>query len=311
MDPVHAKRMAGEDQTVTSFVRKSLNYFRFGIDFFILERDRPHVLGLVANDSCNLDCVGCRVANMEHDVMSMAQVKAALEHYHDKGIRMLYISGGEPYLWRDGRYRLPDIVRLARDIGFLRTHVCTNGTARLSPEPDFTWISIDGFGKTFEKIRGIPVERVIRNVREFRGRHAIIFTINTINYREIRETLEFLGRELPRTPVMFFFHTPYYGIDHLYLSHEQREQAVSTLFECKRLGFPILNSKTALDTYLYRKESAPLDCAWMVDPSGEYRCCRVEGDPDICRDCGYSAGYEIWLARRGRPGAIRALLRMQ
>ena len=296
---------------MTSVLKKSQDYIRFGIDFFIMERNRPYVLGLVTNDSCNLDCVGCRVANVNHDAMSMAQVKKALEHYYEKGVRMLYISGGEPYLWRDGRYRLPDIVQFARDIGFFRTDVCTNGTARLSLEPDFTWISIDGFGRTFERIRGIPIERVLRNVRDFRGRHAIIFTINTINYREISETLEFLGRELPRIPVMFFFHTPYYGIDHLYLSHEQREKAVSTLLECKRLGFPVLNSKTALKTYLSRNESTPLDCAWMVDPSGEYRCCRVEGDPNICRDCGYSAGYEILQARRGRPGAIAALLRMQ
>jgi hypothetical protein len=111
--------------------------------------------------------------------------------------------------------------------------------------------------------------------------------------------------------VMFFFHTPYYGIDHLYLSHEQRKRAVSSVLDCRRKGFPVLNSKTALDTYLSRSDSAPLGFSWVVDASGEYRCCRVEGDPNVCRDCGYSTGYEILQARRGRPGAIGALLRMQ
>ena len=294
---------------MTSALRKSLDYIRFGVDFFILHRDHPHIMGLITNDTCNLDCVGCRVANVDREVMSMAEVRNALERYHDKGVRMLYLSGGEPYLWRDGEYGLPDIVELAHDIGYLRVHVYTNGTVALSTAPDFTWVSIDGFGRTFEKIRGITLERILPNVREFPGRHAIVCTINTINYREIRPTLEFLGEELPRSAVMFFFHTPYYGIDHLHLSHAQRVHAVETILDCKRRGFPVINSKTALETYLSGVTTPRLDYSWIVDSFGEYRCCRVEGDSVICRDCGYSTGFEIVQARHWRPGAIRALLR--
>ena len=231
----------------------------------VLHRDHPHIMGLITNDTCNLSCAGCRVANVTHEVMSIAEVRDALQRYYDKGVRMLYLSGGEPYLWRDGEYRLPDIVGLAHDIGYLRVHVYTNGTVPLSPKPDFTWVSIDGFGRTFEKIRGIPVERVLANVREFHGRHAIVCTINTINYREIPETLEFFGEHLPRAAVMFFFHTPYYGIDHLHISPAQREHAVTTILDCKRRGFPVLNSKTALETYRSGGTTPRLDYSWIVD----------------------------------------------
>ena len=191
----------------------------------------------------------------------------------------------------------------------MRVHVYTNGTLPLSNAPDFTWISVDGIGSTFEKIRGIPLERVLRNARGFEGRHAIIFTINTVNYETIRESLACLADELPDTGTMFFFHTPYYGIDELYLSQAQRENAVDTLLACKKDGFPVLNSRTALSAYLSGNAKTPLCDSWIVDATGEYRCCRVEGDPDICKDCGYSSGYEIAQARRWRPGAIRTLLR--
>ena len=294
---------------MTGLLQRSLGYARFGLDFFLLHSDTPQVLGLITNDTCNLHCLGCRVANIENTVMSMDDIRSTLRRYHDKGVRMAYLSGGEPYMWRDGAYRLPDIVDLAHDIGFLRVHVYTNGTASLSSAPDFTWISIDGFGKTFEKLRGIRVDRVIRNARNFHGRHAVVCTLNTVNVGEIRQTLEFFAEELPDTGVMFFFHTPYYGIDELYLSMEQREQAVDTLLDCKRDGFPVLNSRGALQAYLDQSFGPPHCNAWIVDNAGDYLCCRVEGDPEICKDCGYSTGYEILLAQRWHPGAIRSLLR--
>ena len=178
-------------------LKRSLEYARFGLDFFVLRNDKPQILGLVTNDTCNLHCLDCRVANVDHAVMSMDKIRKTLKRYYDKGVRMAYLSGGEPYMWRDGKYRLPDIVDFAHEIGYLRVHVYTNGTARLSNAPDFTWISIDGFGKTFEKLRGIPVERVIHNARCFGGKHAIVCTLNTVNLQEISGTLAYLDEELP------------------------------------------------------------------------------------------------------------------
>ena len=294
---------------MNTMVQRSLGYVRFGLDFFILNSDRPYILGLVTNDTCNLHCIDCRVANINNECMSMDEIETVLDRFFAKGVRMLYLTGGEPYLWQDGRHRLPDIVQLAHDKGYLRVHVYTNGTVPLSTAPDFTWISIDGIGSTFEKIRGIPLERVLRNARGFEGRHAIVFTINTVNYRTIRETLELLAVELPGAKTMFFFHTPYYGIDELYLSQEKRKYAVDAILSCRKDGLPVLNSKTALSAYLNGTAGTPLCGSWIVDSAGEYRCCRVEGDPEICKDCGYSTGYEIVQARRWRPGAVRALLR--
>lgn len=284
-------------------------YLRFGVEFFVLRHDRPYILGLVSNDTCNLHCPGCRVANVYHSNMSFAQVATVLDKYYRKGVRFLYVEGGEPYLWHDGKLRLKDIVKLAHDMGYLRVHIYTNGTIPMHADPDFTWISIDGPAEIFETIRGIPLERVMRNARRIRGKHAVIFVVNTVNYLAIRAFLEYLHRELPDTPVLFYFHTPYYGVDELLLSHAQRKIAVNTILNCKRDGLPILNSRGALAAYLSGNNGLPVNYWWVVDQDGEHRCCRVDGNPEICKDCGYSTCLEIMQARAWRPAALWGMLR--
>jgi MoaA/NifB/PqqE/SkfB family radical SAM enzyme len=250
------------------------------------------------------------VANIYHDNMGMEEVRTVLEKYYQKGVRFLYIEGGEPYLWRDGHYRLKDIIKLAHDMGYLRIHVYTNGTVSLDEGPEFTWVSVDGLDEAFRKIRGIPLERVLRNLRVFQGKHAIVFVINTINYQEIREFLVYVQRELPGVQVMFYFHTPYYGVDELHLSPDQKASAVVSLIDCKKEGLPVLNSRAALKAYLGGNKGLPVPYWWVVDRRGEYPCCRVNGNPEICKECGYSTCNEILQVRALNPGAILAMLKM-
>ena len=293
---------------MTGAARRLLSYAGFGLRYFVLRSDGPIILGLATNDTCNLQCIGCRVANVGRKSLSYERIREILTRYYDKGVRFLYLEGGEPLLWRDGRLRLRDVVALARDIGYLRVHVYTNGTLRIDAGADLTWISIDGLGETFRRIRGIPLERVLRRVRQFEGRRAIVFVVNTVNQGQIREFLEFCVRGLPGAPVMFYFHTPYYGIDALLPSKEQREAAVDTLLACKRDGLPVMNSRAGLEFYLAGNPGMPTGTWWVVDPVGEYRCCRASGTPELCRHCGYTMCGEIVQARRGHPGALRTLM---
>ena len=294
---------------MTGWLRQGLEYTRFGMSFFVFRQDKPYVLGLVTNDTCNLHCVHCRVANVEHANMPYYQIESILTQYYKKGVRFLYLEGGEPYLWRDGDYRLKDVVSLAHDIGYLRAHIYTNGTVKMDAASDFTWISIDGLDKEFRKIRGIPLERVLRNMRGLQEKHAIIFVINTINYQVIGEFLDYFKQTFPGTSIMFYFHTPYYGFDDLMLSPSQKKQAVDTLLECKRHGLPVLNSRAALRAYLSGNPGLPTNYSWVVDQTRAYRCCRANGIRSICEHCGYSTCNEIIQARAWKPGAILSLLK--
>jgi MoaA/NifB/PqqE/SkfB family radical SAM enzyme len=286
-----------------------VDYAAFLWDFAIARRNRPYVLGLVITDICNLACKHCRVANIYHSSMTYQEVEGHLREQYAKGVRYLYLEGGEPYLWRDGAYRLPDIANLAKHIGYYRVHVYTNGTTPLDEGLDFHWVSIDGTGDIYQTIRGIDLEHVLRHVRNFRGRWAVVYTVNTINYPHIREFLQFMRTEFPGVGVMFYFHTPYYGVDQLLLDQQSRHESVATIAECKRSGLPVLNSLPGLRAMESGDYFHPTNLWHVIDNTGDYQCCRAIADPEVCKNCGYSTCAEIALARDWRPGPILQLLR--
>lgn len=290
-------------------LKRVLDYSRFVRDFFILRRNRPYVLGLVVTDICNLACRHCRVANVYHVSMKFSEVRSHLLDQYAQGVRYLYLEGGEPYLWRDGDHRLADIVNLAKQLGYYRVHVYTNGTLSLSEAPDFTWVSVDGIGDIFTRIRGIPLDRVLAHICEHRGKHGIVFTVNTINYRHIPVFLDFVKEQLPGVRVMFYFHTPYYGFDELFLSQVQRSEAVSALIDSKREGLPVMNSRAGLVAMKNGHYFHPTNLWRVIDSTGEYQCCRAIGNPEVCANCGYSTCAEIALARDWNPGPILQLMR--
>jgi MoaA/NifB/PqqE/SkfB family radical SAM enzyme len=155
---------------LASRTRQVTGYALFAFRFFLLRSKGPFFLGLVTNDTCNLDCINCRVANVEKSNMSFDKIREVLVEQHRLGLRFLTLAGGEPYLWRDRDLRIRDIVDLARSIGYLNVNIFTNGTIPLDADTDFTWVSIDGLGKTLARIRGIREERIFRNLRRLQGR---------------------------------------------------------------------------------------------------------------------------------------------
>ena len=280
-----------------------------GTDFALLRRDRPYLLGLAITDRCNLRCRQCRVWSEHAPHLPFDRIDAILRDFRSRGARLLYLEGGEPYLGRDGERRLPDVVALARARGFLRIHVYTNGTLPLTAPVDFTWVSADGLHATNALLRGSSLDEVLDHLRACPGRKALVFTVNALNRQEMRPFLEFVAQTVPGVGVMFFLHTPYYGIDELHLDPGARAAVVAELLACRRDGLPVLNSNPGLRKLRPGAGSGPSRLFCVVDRQGEYPCCRASGDPAICAHCGYAACEEIALARRLVPGAILAAFR--
>ncbi|UCH49037.1 MAG: radical SAM protein [Betaproteobacteria bacterium] len=285
-----------------------MEFLRLGVDFAILRRERPYVLGLSITDICNLSCRHCRVANDRREMMSYDEVRDHLESNWRRGARVVYYEGGEPYLWRDRRRRLPELIALARQVGYLSVHVYTNGTRPINAPADFTWVSIDGPDDINLALRGVSADSVIANAAAFGGRCGIVFTVNTINCGVIEPFLQLVRTRLPARRVMFFFHTPYYGVDELCLSAEQKFGAIDTIAACKQAGLPVMNSQAGLQAMRTGDYPHPTKLYKVVDRSGDYQCCRSISQPEVCRQCGYSSCAEIMLARNFRPGAIRSIL---
>jgi organic radical activating enzyme len=281
---------------------------RLGLDFAILRRERPFILGLAVTDICNLACRHCRLANTHHEMMSYDEVRSHLEGAWRRGMRVVYFEGGEPYLWRDRQYRLPDLIALARAVGYLSVHVYTNGTRPITAAADFTWVSVDGPDEVNISLRGVSAEAVFARVASSPHRCGLVFTVNTVNRAAIAPFLRLVQSRLPGRRVMFFFHTPYYGNDALHLSAPQRAEAIHAIMACKRAGLPVMNSLAGLEAVLSGDYPHPTGLYRVVDRTGDYPCCRAFGQPEVCRHCGYASCAEIMLARNWRPGPIRSIL---
>jgi hypothetical protein len=295
-----------------STIARLRDYVPFAWKFAVLRRAAPLIYGLAVTDRCNLSCSGCRVANTGRPDMSWRQVTGALQGAFARGFRDLYLSGGEPTLWRDGARTMEDIVAEARRLGFFHVHVYTNGLQGLRTSADLVWVSMDGLPPTFDTRRGPCFQAVEQAVRAKQHPNvAVIYTIDRRTAGGIEPFLRWVrATAFPVIGVMFYFHTPYYGRDALFLPAGERAPVIDELFGCIKAGLPVMNSRAGLTALRTGNWPRRLPVAYVADVDGEWVCCRASGLPgDVCADCGYAACTELTEARRLRPSAVFGMMR--
>ena len=97
----------------------------FGARF--LGRKNPLQTVLLITDKCNLACKHCSVYSREKPhTMTYAEVRDELEYAYGLGSRFVDFEGGEVMLWRDGDFRINDLLDLARAVGFFSATITTN-----------------------------------------------------------------------------------------------------------------------------------------------------------------------------------------
>lgn len=286
-----------------------LFYFRYMWRFAVLKRPDPLIYGIALTDRCNLACRGCRVSNTGRRDMTWEEIVHAMEGAWERGFRELYFSGGEPMLWRDADHTLDDAITEARCIGFFHVHIYTNGLLGLDTAADLTWVSMDGLPGIYDRRRGDHFLQVEKAIRE--GAHpkvAVIYVIDRCTAEGIEPFLRWVGEtQFPVTGVMFYFHTPYYGRDELFLDASERAPIIDRLLGCIRAGLPVINSRAGL--LALRSGSWPrrFAVASVVDVDGESVCCRAADE--TCADCGYAACTELTELQHLRPSAVLGMMR--
>ncbi len=277
--------------------------------FVVRRRVDPLIYGIAITDRCNLACQGCAVANTGRRPMTWVEITNAMHQAYRRGFRELYFSGGEPTLWHDDARTLEDLVVEARRLGFFHVHVYTNGLRGIPAFADAVWVSMDGLPGTFELRRGDHFTQVERAVRSSgHARVAVIYVIDRNTASGVEPFLRWVQvTGFPVIGVMFYFHTPYYGYDDLYLDRAERAPLIDHLLECVRRGLPVLNSKAGLRALRSGNWPRRLPIASVLDVDGESVCCRA---PDaVCEDCGYAACTELAELQRLRPSAVLGILR--
>ncbi len=284
-------------------------YIPYAWRFFVLGRPEPLIYGVAVTDRCNLACRGCRVSNTGRPDMTWDHLVAAMQDAWGRGFRELYLSGGEPMLWRDGQHRLEDAIGEAKRIGFYHVHLYTNGTLGLDTSADLVWVSMDGLPGTFELRRGDHFQQVENAIRG--GQHpkvAVIYVIDRNTAPGIEPFLRWVREtKFPVIGVMFYWHTPYYGRDELFLTAEERAPIIDGLLRCIKSGLPVINSRAGLLALKSGDWPRRMPVAYVRDVDGEYVCCRATDD--ICAECGYAACTEITEFQRLRLSAMLGMMR--
>ena len=284
-------------------------YARYTWRFVVLQRPEPLIYGIALTDRCNLACRGCHVSNTGRQDITWEQVRTAMQGAWQRGFRDLYFSGGEPMLWCYGDRTLTDAILEAKRIGFFHVHVYTNGMLGLETPADLVWVSMDGLPGSFDQRRGNHFHQVEHNVRA--GSHlkvAIIYVVDRYTADGIEPFLHWVQEtKFPVLGVMFYFHTPYYGRDELFLTREERAPIIDRLLKCIREGLPVINSIAGLLALKSGEWPRRFAVASVIDVDGESVCCRASDE--VCVDCGYAACTELTEFQRLRPSAVFGMLR--
>lgn len=223
-----------------------------------------------------------------------------MDALYEQGVRIVIFEGGEPFLWRDEDYTIKDVVSEAKKL-FFSIGITTNGTFPIEAGADVIWVSIDGLKETHDRLRCGSYDNVITNIKA--SSHPRIYahiTINSINWKEIPELVQFLTPLVKGVTIQF--HYPYKeGEKDLSLTPDKRQKVLNDLIQLKKQGLPVANSFTCLNAL---KNNTWKCHPWMiasVEPDGIItHGCYVKNRGEIsCDKCGFSAHTEISLAYSG------------
>jgi MoaA/NifB/PqqE/SkfB family radical SAM enzyme len=288
---------------------ETLNYALYGLSYVfnrhVLRRRVPFIGGMVINDRCNLSCKACRVGGPTGTDQGAADIIDGMKRLYKQGTRSIFFIGGEPMIWKDGQITLENLLQISRDIGFKVSSVYTNGTLPLESSADTLFVSLDGTKDSNDCLRGEIFDRVIDNISRSDHRNIIInSTINSQNESDLEEFCDYASGLQNVCGIYYYFHTPYYGMDELFLDLKAKRGIVKRIIQLKRKGYPIFNSSACLkmvynDTW---KRPSDLCCVW--DKGHIVQCCRARNEDDLCHNCGYMGYPEIQAIINLRPSAL-------
>ena len=282
----------------------------FSIKTILLRQKNPILGTIILRDKCNLSCKHCSVNNITAVLHPYRQIRAEMEKLYGMGIRILFFCGGETFLWNDGDKTLRDLVREAREMGFLIVNTVTNGTFPLDlPEADLILLSLDGDKEKHNEIRGDTYDRIMENIRNASSDNICFYmAINRINRHTVRDVC-IKARDTDNVrAVSFNFHTPYPDTAELALSREEKTGCCDAIALMKKKGAPVFNLLSAFPYIINNSFPTPChQCIVMED--GEISTCgRCIHSPGLCEQCGYFFVAEYTLLFSGNIKIIAELL---
>ena len=288
-----------------------LHFASFGVKTILFRKKDPILGTIILTDKCNLKCKHCSVNNITAVIHPYTQIRQEMEQLYAMGIRILFFCGGETFLWKDGDKGLRDLVREAREMGFLIINVVTNGTHPLDlPEADLILLSLDGDRERHNAIRGDTYDTIMENIKHAPSDNICFYmTINQINKDAIRAVCIAARDTKNVRAVSFNFHTPYPDTRELALSRAEKARCVEVIREMMDQGAPVFNLKSAFPYLVDNRFPTPCHQCVVMENGRLSTCGRCIDVPGLCEECGYFFVAEYTLLFRGNVKIICEMLK--
>lgn len=264
----------------------------------------PLICGLVLHNKCNLRCRHCTVVDRLKTPMHYDEAVNVIDSFYSAGGRCLYLEGGEPFIWKDNTFTREHIIDYAKHKGYYAVIIYTNGTLPIESEADTIFVSVDGLQVIHDALRGRSFDKIMNNIRQ--SSHPSIYinyTINTVNKEDITGFCEYVSKITQIKGTFFYFHTPYYGYDELFLDLDEKKEILKTLLKIKG-RYKILNSAPGIRAAMRNNWKKTLPICRVYEDGTYYDCCRESNNHALCKDCGYLSYAEIDQVLKLKPGAI-------
>lgn len=288
-----------------------IHFASFGVKTILFRKKEPILGTIIVTDKCNLSCKHCSVNNITAVVHHYEQIKNEMRQLFEMGVRILFFCGGETFLWQDGEKSIRDLVKEAKEMGFLIVNVVTNGTYPIDlTEADLILLSLDGDRERHNIIRGDTYDRIMENIRNATKDNICFYmAVNQIN-KEAIEHVCLTARDTRNVrAVSFNFHTPYPDTKELALSKEEKQKCCDTISRMMKEGAPVFNLKSAFPYLIHNNFPTPCYQCVVMENGKLSTCGRCIDVSGLCEKCGYFFVAEYTLLFRGNVKIVFEMLK--
>ncbi len=291
-------------------INQLLHFSAYGLKTIMKQENHPILGTIILTDKCNLKCKHCAVSNITEEMYPYSNVISEMEKLYKMGVRILFFSGGEIFMWKDSGKTINDLIKRAKNMGFLIVNIVTNGTYPIyAPEADLIMISLDGDKRQHDLIRGECFDKIMDNIHSSHHNNLLLYmALNKYNHRDIQNVCDYAENISSIRGVSFNFHTPHPGTEYLSLSKSEKKECCDAIAKLKKQGKPVFNLTSAFPYICGDSGKKPCRQCVVVEKGQMHYCGRCINIDGLCKDCGYFFAAEYTLLFRGNLKVILDML---
>ncbi len=225
----------------------SLSYYlNYSLDCLVLLKKRPLVARISLINTYDSKIPYYVEYKEGNGTASFETIKTWIDSLYEQGIRILYIQGGEPLLWKEDKKDVNHVIEYAHKKGFFQVAVVTEGTISFNHvQSDIIWINLDGTRELYEANNKLEIlNTILQNIEDSTAKKIYINTLLTKD--NSANIIEFIESITASEKINALSINLSHMLENSTFSAEEKTELLNTIIELKEKAYPILNSSYTL-----------------------------------------------------------------